>query len=234
MDTNAWILILTAICAIGSAITSIPVIVSWWRSTRKSGNPMDSATSSGARKWLVVLVVATIALIFSGMGLYRTFQAQSISPLFEVAHGTVITGNATRSAADVTVRNTLVMMPIIVYNHGTPSVIRSWEFTATLRDGSELKGLAFNQRGNPLTVTGPDGLPIEIESGNSIFIKGGNPIPTGGQADGYAIFLFPPGLQQMMEQAGTKFVLELQDINGKKYPLEIVMTGTPATVFYGR
>jgi hypothetical protein len=75
---NTAMFVLTAICAIGAIVASVPVIVGWWRNRKKEA-ATNSAPPSTA-KWWLVMGVATITLVFSSIGLYRIFQPAGTSP----------------------------------------------------------------------------------------------------------------------------------------------------------
>src|SRR5260370_15097714 len=84
-------------------------------------------------------------------------------PNFEVVHGTVVTSDVVRSALGTSVRNTAVFMSVVVYNHGAPSIIKGWEFSAKLKDGREFTGIPWKyQSTKPITIAGPDMLPVDI------------------------------------------------------------------------
>jgi hypothetical protein len=62
-------LVLAAICGICSVITTVPVVSGWL-----SQNAGASQKNPKKGRWLLVLGLSTFALIFSGVGLYRTIH----------------------------------------------------------------------------------------------------------------------------------------------------------------
>jgi len=135
-----------------------------------------------------------------------------------------------RSAArqsTVFVEHTAVSFWAKVLNRGAPSVLKGWKFTATPPGGTSIDGGAFRYQ-QTMTLDGPDGLPVDILATDYLVVKGtASPIPTGGQADGFNVFLFPPNMQDTLAIDGTKFVLQLEDVSGKFYYHNTVWKGMP-------
>ena len=65
-------LVFAAICAVGSIITTIPVVLGWLR--RRRGATVTAGTTPSKARWALVLSLSICALIFSCAGLYRTFR----------------------------------------------------------------------------------------------------------------------------------------------------------------
>ncbi len=86
MVYDAAILILTAICALGAIIGSIPVIRTWVQPVH--AGPTNTALPSKIR-WLILLFIAALALMVSLLGLYRVNHYEGTVvhfPNTDVAH----------------------------------------------------------------------------------------------------------------------------------------------------
>jgi hypothetical protein len=83
---NITILILTAICAVAAIITALPVLGSWFQKQR----PDAKINQPSKLKWWGVFGLSMVALVFSGIGLHRTFlQGQQKGSLWSANLETV-------------------------------------------------------------------------------------------------------------------------------------------------
>lgn len=154
--------------------------------------------------------------------------AKLTKPDFEINHGPVTTSDIERGAGGLVLKHAAVSFFAYVLNHGAPSVIKTMQLTASLPDGTVVIGIPFRYQ-NKLTITSPDGLPMDVFPGDYLILKGtANPIPTGGQADGFNLFLFPPNMKAQLHEA--RFVLRVEDASGKFYDHEMGKRDTPPKV----
>lgn|GEM_PF-6657103 len=70
MPYNSAILVLTAICAICAVIGAVPEIKMWFRLKPQEIVSMNSTALPGKAKWLILLIIAILALSVSLFGLY--------------------------------------------------------------------------------------------------------------------------------------------------------------------
>lgn len=152
------------------------------------------------------------------------------TPNFEIAHGTVVISDAVLDYGPQKEGATTVLLPTTVINHGAPSIVKTICLYFENIDGKQLSGQAYMPHQEQLKFQGPKG-PISIPTASSLFSRAtANPIPTGGQADGFVLFRFPGGLRQKMAEADA-LVLEITDHTNKKYTLRISRCDTPGTDF---
>ncbi|HEV2297083.1 MAG TPA: hypothetical protein VGR72_01030 [Candidatus Acidoferrales bacterium] len=155
-------------------------------------------------------------------------------PKFEVVHGTTTTALMVLSneRGGVISKSAIVFIPVVVINHGAPSIVRGISMKVTLRDGRIFDGIPYAFPKPETTIMGPDG-PSTILSSAVLLRRGTiNPIPTGGQADGYILYRFPPEIDPELSKPGTTILFEIEDVDQKKYPTTITMTGENAKTFY--
>jgi hypothetical protein len=137
-------------------------------------------------------------------------------PKFEITSGTYIIGDMELIVPGKPKEShTHFFLPVTVYNHGTPSIIKGIKLTAHLKDGRNLEGDAFLPSQSEMNFRD---LHLKFRMSSALAIKGtANPIATGGQCDGFVYFLFPPGLRDQMLDRDTKYTLQIEDINSIKY-----------------
>jgi hypothetical protein len=111
-----------------------------------------------------------------------------------------------------------VFIPLTVFNHGSPSVITGWGTRATLSDGKQNEGQP-TLYGSKLSFQGPNKLDVTLDQ--ALFKRGALPIPTGGEADGYVLFVFSDTSLSQLKRPGTLITLTLKDITHREYQLKI-------------
>jgi hypothetical protein len=244
---------------IGAASAICGYLLFWW--ARGAKNVQDRAWEDFLLLFAPAGVLAVILFIFNGLrSPYLVYKkerdsAQQIvtqlesrardaeqklavemdksQPKFEIGWATAILGNdtLTNKTTGATEHHTHVFLPVTVLNHGAPSIIRNLRMAVALKDGRSFEGYPFLPNQKELVFNLPDG-PIKFSTESSLMKKGtANPIPTGGQADGFIYYEFPPGLLQDFYDPETVFTLEVKDINRKVYAVKI--PGGPAPPLVG-
>ncbi len=150
-------------------------------------------------------------------------------PKFELGWGTSIIGNDVVVRGNHKERHTHIFLPVTVLNHGAPSIIRGLRVTAKLKDGRELEGSAFIPSQPEFVFHMPDES-LKFSTSASLAARGtANPIPTGGQVDGYVFYEFPPDILKELRDPATLFILQVTDIAGNIYQGRITMSGPKPT-----
>jgi hypothetical protein len=150
-------------------------------------------------------------------------------PKFELGWGTSILGNDVVVRGNHKERHTHIFLPVTVLNHGAPSIIKGLRVTAKLKDGQELEGSAFIPSQPEFVFHMPDES-LKFSTSASLAVRGtANPIPTGGQVDGYVFYEFPPDILKELGDPATLFILQVTDIAGNTYQGRITMAGPKPT-----
>lgn len=156
---------------------------------------------------------------------------QLTMPRFEVAHGQIAISSANVVYPKVTEQRTIIILPVTVFNHGAPSVIRDMRMTVHFKEGEELRGIPYSPKQPEVSLPGERGA-IAFPTSSSLFIRGRNTIPTGGQADGFVMFEFPGGLQGKIDTEADWVKLEIMDVNTILYPILLTRTGSHSKDFF--
>jgi hypothetical protein len=158
----------------------------------------------------------------------KKFEEQT-QPKFVLGWGQSILGDGVISYGKRSETNTHIFFTVTVINRGAPSIITSIRLSAKLKDGKILEGSGYIPSQPEVVFHMPDG-PIRFSTSTSLAARGtANPIPTGGQADGYVFFVFPPGLKAELIDPATVFTLEVKDVANNAYEAKILNTGPRAT-----
>lgn len=174
---------------------------------------------------IVVLVVeGALNLVNVKEDALQELEAATKRPKFELTHGTVITGQTTLHLANGSnEEHTHVFIPVTVYNSGAPSTIRGMTITARMKDGSVVEGERFIPGQKELVFRD---LNVRFPRDQALAIKGTqNPIPHGGQCEGFVMFIFPFGVVDKLKE--SELNLTIIDVVNNRYPLLIDMRGTP-------
>lgn len=141
-------------------------------------------------------------------------------PRFEITHGSTITGGMTIiTETGEREEHTSVFIPVTVYNHGSPSVLRGTRLIVTLQDGTEVEGERIVPSQKELIFKD---LNLRFSRDQSLAIKGSaSPIPTGGLCDGFVTFALPPGLREKLQTAILKLII--YDVDTVPYEVTIDM-----------
>ncbi len=152
-------------------------------------------------------------------------------PKFEIGWGTVIVSDLTEVSGGQQQKYTSMFVAVTVINRGAQSIIKAMKVLAKLKDDKQIEGtLYIPTRQKELTFHLPNGEPIKYSVSSALAIRGtASPIPNGGQADGYVFVTFPAGLLDELSKPPTVFILEIQDVTGKTYHVEIPITGIKGT-----
>ncbi len=151
-------------------------------------------------------------------------------PNFELAAATITTVEMNIHSGPGAGSNTMVLMPTTIYNHGAPSIVKTYSMMLRFSGTEEYKGTSTVFQQPYIVLQTPKG-PIQYPTHPSLMQKANSPIPTGGQADGLLVFVFPPGLTTKMNQPGSFFIFQVTDINDKTYKVEIPMSSTDVMTF---
>ena len=153
-------------------------------------------------------------------------------PKFEISTGTLVISDAVITYPYAKEKHASVTIPVTVVNRGAPSVIRQIKLIAELTDGTKIDGGdPFVPTMQELTIHGPKG-PLHYPVSASLVSTGTrNPIPTGGEADGWVMFNFRPELFGRMKEKGVTFVLRIWDVDKNISEAAIQMTGVSADDF---
>jgi hypothetical protein len=170
---------------------------------------------------------------------YRDAQAKQkkidelTKPDFEISNGTTVVSHMVVTNQDKTTNEfASVFIPIVVFNHGAPSVIKGSALTAKFPDGKEIQGIPFLPPGEYLQFRDMNGNMLSIPTAGSLLQRGtAVPIPTGGQADGFVLYRFPREYKEILATLDTVLTLDIEDVAHKHY-LGVMPMGTPATNFY--
>jgi hypothetical protein len=145
-------------------------------------------------------------------------------PKFEIVVGSTIIGysviilpNGKRE------QHTHVFVPVTVYNHGAPSIIKNIRLMAEMKDGTAIEGENIIPGQKEIIF---HDLNYRYSRDQALSLRGSaNPIPTGGQCDGFAEFLFPFGIREKMRQT-AKMKITIYDITGNSYQLPFDMSNS--------
>src|SRR6266568_3366175 len=151
-------------------------------------------------------------------------------PQFEIAHGTAAVLKGTAEYTKVTEPRTFIVLPVTVFNHGAPSVIRDIGMTVRFPNGEELTGKPYLPKNPEMSLPGPKG-EISFPTSSSLFIKGASPIPMGGQADGFVMFELPAGLMEKIAETADWMELTIIDVNKKRYSIRLPRNAVPTGEF---
>ena len=200
-----------------------------------------TGTKLSKRSYVAVFVVGFLTLAFFTAWRDQWVRANAAElalktdkPDFELTYGTVMVSGMDVTNDNGTIdRYAAVFLPVRVFNHGAPSVIRGWKLLAKLNSGEVLQGVPYGAPGPTVRFPSPKGNMITVPTSSSLFRQGTiTPIPEGGQADGFVLFQFPAQYTDMMKQKGTVLTLEIEDVTRRPYRQTITLTGTEATDYY--
>jgi hypothetical protein len=153
-------------------------------------------------------------------------------PKFEVTTGTAIIASPVFFyTVAVKTSATLMIIPVFVFNHGAPSVIRDIRVFVRFKDGRETRGQLYLPNNKELILRGPEG-PVSFPRSSSIIFKTSTPIPSGGQADGFASFQFPGDLMKDMRENAESINLEVLDVNTTVWKMQMPRTDISPKNFY--
>lgn len=191
-----------------------------------------------SKKWIVIILC--IGFLFSMFSAWREQHLARIeaekklesmkNPDFEITAGTSAILKGTAQYTKLTEARTFVVLPVTVFNHGAPSVIRDIQMTIRFPDGEELKGKQYLPKTSEVSFPGPKG-DISFSTSSSLFIKATTPIPTGGQADGFVMYEFPDGLMEKIFKTADWMELTVFDVNNKPFPLRMPRSSTSGAEF---
>jgi hypothetical protein len=116
---------------------------------------------------------------------------------------------------------TVVLLTVTILNHGAPSVVKDWSFAIVRSDGVEVFGTPYLE---PVTKVGngDQNLPGLVLSSDQSLLKTATriPIPTGGAADGYMLFMFPTMTNDEIRSPGSQMKLDIKDMANREYKYE--------------
>jgi hypothetical protein len=180
----------------------------------------------------------TLVLEAAGNQLQGKLDALT-KPEFELTYGTLVIGRENYAVGGKPYQYSTVFLPVTVLNHGAPSVVRRWRMMATLPNGEVYTGRPFVPSSpihgpNIFKLMGGAEGPISIPIDSSLFLTGtAKPIPQGGQASGYVMFIFPIEILGQMQTIGTMLDFTLYDVSDKPYHQSIPAGGKSDATFYG-
>jgi len=150
--------------------------------------------------------------------------AELDKPEFEIVRATSIIGDAITIRGNRRDRATQVLLPLDITNLGSASIIKGIKLSAQFKAGVNLEGSAFIPAEKDFILNMPEG-PLKFStSSNLLTLYIANPIPTGGMADGYVVYLFPPGIKTKLTEPSTTLILDVKDVTGKTYRVGIPMS----------
>jgi len=163
--------------------------------------------------WIILFVISLgktlyknhIAIVQANEKLERQLEEKN-RQRFEITHGSTITGEMTIvTETGAREEHTSVFMPVTVYNHGSPSIIRGTRLIATFQDDTQVEGERIIPSQKELIFRD---LNLRFSRDQSLALKGSSsPIPTGGLCDGFVTFALPPGLREKIQTATLKLVI---------------------------
>jgi hypothetical protein len=239
--------------AIGAVVLAIGFLLFWWQ--RGRADAQHRAWEDFLWIFAPMVIVFACLLIFnifrSPLLVYREKQEQlqtsdehvkklerekaaAVSelaqerdkrrPKFEITYGNSIVSSVTLHLPDGRMEeHSSVFLPVTVYNQGAPSIIKRPQLALKLKDGSLVEGERFMPAQKEIVFSGVN---VRYSRDQALALRASTPIPTGGQCDGYLMFIFPPELRKELGGKIT-FILTIYDIEGNPYVVEIDNDGKP-------